>query len=254
MAPPQYSQRPLASGIVVAPQKGQVTAVLGALAADAIARLLAQLHQRVADFGCLALGLAVLNGSALLDGGVVHAQADLGKVRRVDVDGQVKVVIQVVARRIIALALAVLGLAIDLGAMLVDVHVAAEYLRELDDVGVGVAPAALRGNDQLARVLVEHDVGASGRKRARGVERRQAFGIGLAVGELLADVVCGAGAPAAKEGGELAGALFAQVAFVDLGFSQKTQLGTANRALFLLEHLVKEAHGCLPSTGSVCHF
>ena len=31
MAPPQYSQRPLASGMVVAPQKGQVTAVLGAV-------------------------------------------------------------------------------------------------------------------------------------------------------------------------------------------------------------------------------
>ena len=30
MAPPQYSQRPLASGMVVAPQKGHVTAVLGA--------------------------------------------------------------------------------------------------------------------------------------------------------------------------------------------------------------------------------
>lgn len=39
MAPPQYSQRPLASGMVVAPQKGQVTAVLGALAATALSRV-----------------------------------------------------------------------------------------------------------------------------------------------------------------------------------------------------------------------
>lgn len=108
---------------------------------DAVARLLAQLHQRVADLGCLALGLAVFDGAALIDGGVVHAQVDLGKVRRVDVDGQIKVVIQVVARRVVALALAVLGLAIDFGAMLVDIHIAAEYLRELDDVGIGVAPA-----------------------------------------------------------------------------------------------------------------
>lgn len=138
--------------------------------------------------------------------------------------------------------------------MLVDIHIAAEYLRELDDVGIGVAPAALRGNDQQARIFVEHDVGAPGRERARGVERGQALGIGLAVGELLTDIVRGAGTIAAKEGGELADALFAQVAFVDLGLSQKSQLGTANRALFLLEHLVKEAHGCLPSTGSVCHF
>ena len=182
---------------------------------DAIARLLTQLHQRVADFGCLTLGLAVLDGSALLDGGVVHAQVDLGKVRRVDVDGQVKVVIQVVARRVITLTLAVLGLAIDLGAVLIDVHVAAEYLRKLDDVGIGVAPARLRGNDQQARVLVEHNIGAPGRKRARGVERRQALGVGLAVGELLTDIVRGAGAIAVKVGGELAGALFAQVAFID---------------------------------------
>ena len=130
-------------------------------------------------------------------------------------DGQIKVVIQVVARRVIALALAVFGLAIDLGAMLVDIHIAAEYLRELDDVGVGVAPAALRGNDQQARVFVEHDVGAPGRERARGVERGQALGIGLAVGELLADIVRGAGAIAVEVGGELAGALFAQVAFID---------------------------------------
>ena len=93
-----------------------------------------------------------------------------------------------------------------------------------------------------------------GRECARGVERRQALGIGLAVGELLADIVRGAGAIAVEVGGELAGTLFAQVAFADLGLSQKSQLGTANRALFLLEHLVKEAHGCLPSTGSVCHF
>lgn len=39
MAPPQYSQRPLASGMVVAPQKGQVTAVLGALAAATLSRV-----------------------------------------------------------------------------------------------------------------------------------------------------------------------------------------------------------------------
>ncbi|NLC86199.1 MAG: hypothetical protein GX680_04560, partial [Bacteroidales bacterium] len=32
-APPQYSHLPLASAIVVAPQNGQVTACLGALAA-----------------------------------------------------------------------------------------------------------------------------------------------------------------------------------------------------------------------------
>ena len=95
---------------------------------DAVTRLLAQLHQRIADFGCLALGLAVLDGPALIDGGVVHAQVDLGKVRRVDVDSQVKVVIQVVTRWVVALALAVLGLAIDLGAMLVDIHITAEYL------------------------------------------------------------------------------------------------------------------------------
>ena len=31
-APPQYSQQPLASGMVVAPQKGHVTAILGAAA------------------------------------------------------------------------------------------------------------------------------------------------------------------------------------------------------------------------------
>lgn len=182
---------------------------------DAVARLLAQLHQRIADFGCLALGLAVFDGAALIDGGVVHAQVDLGKVRRVDVDGQIKVVIQVVARRVVALALAVLGLAIDLGALLVDIHIAAEYLRELDDVGIGVAPAALRSDDQQARVLIEHNIGAPGRKRARGVERRQALGVGLAVGELLTDIVRGAGAMAVKVGGELAGALFAQVAFID---------------------------------------
>ncbi len=216
MAPPQYSQRPLASGMVVAPQKGQVTAVLGGLSGhDAVARFLTQLHQRVADLGCLALGLAVFDGTALIDGGVVHAQVDLGKVRRVDVDGQVKVVIQVVARRIVALALAVFCLAIDFGAVLVDIHIAAEYLRELDDVGIGVAPAALRSDDQQARVLIEHNIGAPGRKRARGVERRQAFGVGLAVGELLTDIVRGAGAIAVKVGGELAGALFAQVAFID---------------------------------------
>ena len=46
---------------------------------DAVARLLAQLHQRVADLGCLALGLAVFDGAALIDGGVVYAQVDLGK-------------------------------------------------------------------------------------------------------------------------------------------------------------------------------
>ena len=99
--------------------------------------------------------------------------------------------------------------------MLVDIHIAAEYLRELDDVGIGVAPAALRSDDQQARVLIEHNIGAPGRKRARGVERGQALGVGLAVGELLADVVRGAGAIAVKVGGELAGALFAQVAFID---------------------------------------
>lgn len=77
-------------------------------------------------------------------------------------DGQIKVVIQVVARRVIALALAVLGLAIDFGTVLVDIHITAEYLRKLDDVGAGIAPAALRGNDQQARVFVEHDAGAPG--------------------------------------------------------------------------------------------
>ena len=34
IAPPQYSQQPEASGVVVAPHKGQMTAVLGAAAAD----------------------------------------------------------------------------------------------------------------------------------------------------------------------------------------------------------------------------
>ena len=33
--------------------------------------------------------------------------------------------------------------------------------------------------------VIEHNIGAPGRKRTRGVERRQALGIGLAVGELL---------------------------------------------------------------------
>lgn len=134
-------------------------------------------------------------------------------------DGQIKVVIQVVTRRVVALALAVLGLTVDLGAVLVDIHIAAEYLRELDDIGIGVAPAALRSDDQQARIFVEHDVGAPGRERARRVERGQAFGIGLTVGELLTDIVRGAGTIAAKEGGELADALFAQVAFIDLGLS-----------------------------------
>ena len=210
MAPPQYSQRPLASGMVVAPQKGQVTAVLGALAATTLSR--------VSWRSCTSASRTSV-AWRLIDGGVVYAQVDLGKVRRVDVDGQVKVVIQVVARRIVALALAVLGLAIDLGPMLVDIHVTAEYLRELDDVRVGVTPARLRGNDQQSCVLVEHDVGTPGRERARGVEGRQALGVGLAVGELLADVVCRAGAIAVEEGGELAGTLFAQVAFIDLGLS-----------------------------------
>ena len=134
-------------------------------------------------------------------------------------NGQIEVVIQVVARRVITLALAVLGLAIDLGAVLINIHIAAEHLRKLDDVGVGVAPARLRGNDQQARVLVEHNIGAPGRERSRGIERCQALGIGLAVGELLANVVRGARAITAKEGGELADAFFAQVAFVDLGFT-----------------------------------
>lgn len=102
---------------------------LGSLSGhDTVARFLTQLHQGVANFGCLALGLSVFDGTALIDGGVVHAQVDLGKVRRVDVNGQVKVVIQVVARRVVALALAIFGLAIDLGAMLVDIHIAAEHL------------------------------------------------------------------------------------------------------------------------------
>ena len=37
-APPQNSQHPLLSGTVVAPQNGQVTAVLGAAAAAASSR------------------------------------------------------------------------------------------------------------------------------------------------------------------------------------------------------------------------
>ena len=60
----------------------------------------------------------------------------------------------------------------------------------------------LRGNDQQARVLIEHNIGAPGRERARGVERCQALGIGLAIGELLANVVRGARAIASKEGRE----------------------------------------------------
>ena len=61
--------------MVVAPQKGAGDRGLGGLGGhDAVARLLAQLHQRVADLGCLPLGLAVFDGTALIDGGVVHAQ------------------------------------------------------------------------------------------------------------------------------------------------------------------------------------
>ena len=41
MAPPQYSQRPLASGVVVAPHSGQVCATLGAVGALPEARRLA---------------------------------------------------------------------------------------------------------------------------------------------------------------------------------------------------------------------
>ncbi len=94
MAPPQYSQRPLASGMVVAPQKGQVTAVLGALAATTLSRVSRRSCTSASRTSVAALGLAVFDGAALIDGGVVHAQVDLGKVRRVDVDGQIKVVIR----------------------------------------------------------------------------------------------------------------------------------------------------------------
>ena len=250
MAPPQYSQRPLASGMVVAPQKGQVTAVFGGLGGhDAVARLLAQLHQRVADLGCLALGLAVLDGAALIDGGVVHAQVDLGKVRRVDVDGQIKVVIQVVARR--------------------DCSSRARHPWSRDRCSVRCSSisisqpstcensmmSGLASRQRLCEVMISRPASSSSMILVRpaesvrvGLNEARRCGVRLAVGELLADVVRGAGAIAVEEGGKLAGALFAQVAFVDLGLSQKSQLGTANRALFLLEHLVKEAHGCLPST------
>ena len=163
-------------------------------------------------------------------------------------DRDMEVVVEVVARGIVAHALAVLVFTVLLGAMLLDFCIAAQHLGELDDVGVGVAPTGLRGDDQELCVLVEHDVSAPGRKRARGVKGGQTLGVRFAIGELLADVVYGARAMAMEERRELARAFLAQIAFVDLGLSQKSQFGTADRALFLFEHLVEEAHGSLQSS------
>ena len=132
--------------------------------------------------------------------------------------------------------------------MFLDLCITAQYLGELDDVGVGVAPAGRRGDDQELCIFIEHDIGATGRKRARRVEGSQALRVRLAISELLADVVCSARAMAVEERRKLACALLAQIPFVDLGLSQKSQLGTADCALFLFEHLVKEAHGSLQSS------
>ena len=98
--PPQYSQRPEASGVVVAHSKGARSRCRGRGGGDgrggirrddgcSLARRCARIAQRRADFLRNAIGLAVFNGIAMLDAVVVHPERDAFVIGKIYVDGEI---------------------------------------------------------------------------------------------------------------------------------------------------------------------
>ena len=133
MAPPQYSQRPEASGVVVAPQKGHVRATLGAEAAAAASRVVSpKFGERGSNFVRLSLGLAIFDRIALLDARPIHLERDAVVIRHIHVDGEIHVVIDVVTRRIVIVLFAVGIFPMQLGTRLTNLGIAAGDLRKIE--------------------------------------------------------------------------------------------------------------------------
>ena len=164
-------------------------------------------------------------------------------------DGEVHVVVYVVARRVVAFPVAFGVLAIDFGAGLANLRIAPGDLGEVHHVRVRIAPPRRGGDDEALRVLVEEHLGVA-TERARRVEPRDAVLVRLAVIELLADLFDRRAPALAEEGGELLGALFAQVAVFKLPVAEQADLPSADIAALLLEDLSKQSHTRTPSRAS----
>ena len=156
-------------------------------------------------------------------------------------DGHVHVVVDVVARRVVALRMAFVVFPSKLAACLANFGIAACDLGKVHDVGVCVAPTGIARDDEALRVLVEHHLHVAA-ERARDVELGHLLPVGLAVLKLLGDLLDGARASVAEERRKLARALLAQVAVFKLAIAQKPDFAAADAAGFLFEHLSEQPH------------
>ena len=106
-----------------------------------LANFLADMGQGLTDLPCLTFGFVVLRRELLFDTRIVHLECDLVEIWRVHMDGKVDVVIDVVARWVVALLLAFLILPVKLGPAFANFGVATGDLREVEHIGVRIAPA-----------------------------------------------------------------------------------------------------------------
>ena len=203
----------------------------------------------------LAHGGAIGVAGATLKARVVGLEGDLVEVRAVDVYNDPHVVLNLVARWIVARRGAVGLLLAQLGLELANLRRTACDLVECNHIRIHVAPARGGRDDDGPRVVVDEHLGA-GAQRTGGVERGHAALVLRTIKELLANLLHRALPALVKKRGELSGALLAQVAIGELAVPHEANLAAAYVTALFFKQLVEEAHGQIPSPRSripCCH-
>ena len=129
---------------------------------------------------------------------VIHLERNLVEVGGVHVDGDIHVVINVVARRIVAFLFAFGIFAHDFGAGFAYFRIAAGDLGKVNNIGVCVAPTRCARDNEAARIFIDDYLGVAA-QRACCVKCRHALFVGLAIIKLLANLFNGAAPAIAKE-------------------------------------------------------
>ena len=105
---------------------------------------------------------------------------------------------------------AVLVLALELRAALIDVEIAARHVRKIQNIRVGLRKISGSRHHEFPRVLVKKHFGVRAECSGR-MEGRHPFPVLLPIGKLRLDLLDGAAAPVREPRRELFGTVFAEI-------------------------------------------
>lgn len=160
------------------------------------------------------------------------------EVRIADANLRLQVIRILISGRIVADQTAALVLLLQLVTAFLNVEIAAECLRKIKYIGVGLRQVGGRGHHKLTRVVIDVQLGVL-TERSRDMKSGNRSLILLTIGKLLLDVCLGAVASLAEPRRKLRSTFLAHVSVLELFVAQKTDFVTAKITVFL----IKESHG-----------